>query len=269
MIVAIDIGGTKVRVGYSQVGDRLEDWLDFATPVNQRIVVKTLIDSVHRLIGTSPVDSIGIACPGSINKQRGTVIAPRSIPWHNLRLTKPLEDFFDCPVLIEHDATAGGLAEAREGAGKKHRVVLYVTLSTGVGTSIIVDQNPLPTLYNSEGGWQITEMSTGEHYTEVASGKAIELRYGKKASEITDSPTWQLIASDMSAGLYNLITTVQPDIVVLGGGVAVHFKRFIKPLQAELKKLNPIYPLPSIKQARFVETAPAVGVMMLAAQNLE
>lgn len=268
MIIAIDIGGTKVRVGYSHVGDRLEDSLEFATPANQRVVVKMLIDAVHRLIGTSTVDIIGIACPGSINKARGTVVSPRTIPWHNLRLTKPLKDFFGCEVVLEHDATAGGIAEARIGAGQKHSVVLYVTLSTGIGTSIIVNHLPLPTTHNSEGGWQLVEASTKEHFSELCSGQAIELRYGKKPSEITDSASWQLIAAELAVGLGNLITIIQPDIVVLGGGVSVHFKRFIKPLLSELNKLSLVYPLPLIKQARYVETAPAIGVMLLAAEKL-
>jgi mannose-6-phosphate isomerase len=268
MIVAIDIGGSKIRVGYSHVGDHLEDTLDIATPVNQRVAVQKITDAIHRLIGATAVDSIGIACPGPINKQRGTIVAPRTIPWHNLRLVKPLERSFHCPVLIEHDATAAGIAEARIGAGQKYPVVLYITLSTGVGSSIIVNGAPLPGPYNSEAGRQIVDASTKELFHDTSSGVAIELRHNKKPYEITNATTWQIIASDFAIGIYNAITIVQPSVVVLGGGVAVHFKQFIKPLQAELNRLNPAYPLPPIKQARYAETAPAIGVMLLAAENL-
>jgi len=269
MIIAIDIGGTKIRIGYSHLGTHLEDSLQFPTPVSQRVVVKSLIDNIHRLVGTSPIDAIGIASPGSINKDRGTIVAPRNLPWHNLRITKPLKDFFNCPVLLEHDATAGGIAEARIGAGRGHSVVLYVTISTGIGNSIIINGSPIPTKYSQEGGWQIISQGDGEdRFGQLSSGRAIQLRFGKIAAEIHDSNTWQIIASDLAVGLYNMITIVQPDCVVLAGGVAVHYKHFIKPLKKQLESFNPIYPIPPIKQARYVETAPALGVMLLAVEEL-
>ncbi|MBA3679175.1 ROK family protein [Candidatus Saccharibacteria bacterium] len=269
MIIAIDIGGTKIRIAYSQVGDRIEDSLEFSTPTSQRIVVKQLIDSIHQLVGTSPIDAIGIASPGSINKRKGIIVAPRNVSWHNLKIVKPLQDFFKCPVVLEHDATAGGIAESRTGAGKTYKVVLYVTISTGIGTSILVAGEPLPTAHNSEGGWQIIDHTSQERFAELCSGKAIQRRYGSIAADIHSHTTWKLIASEMAVGLYNYITIIQPDVVVLGGGVSVHFKRFIKPLQKELAKFDPIYTIPPIKQARYVETAPAVGVMMLAAEQLK
>ncbi len=269
MIIAIDIGGTKVRVGYSHLGNHLDDSIEFATPVSQRVAIKSIIDNIHRLVGTSPIDAIGIASPGSINKARGTIVAPRNLAWHNLRIVKPLQKFFDCPVVLEHDATAGGIAEARMGAGQGHSVVLYVTISTGIGNSIIVNGSPLPTPHNQEGGWQIISQEQGEdRFGQLSSGRAIQLRYGKIAAEIHDSSTWQIITHDLAVGIYNMITIVQPDCVVLAGGVAVHYKRFIKPLKKQLISFDPIYPIPPILQARYVETAPALGVMLLAAEQL-
>lgn len=269
MIIAIDIGGTKVRVGYSHLGNHLDDSIEFATPVSQRVAIKSIIDNIHRLVGTSPIDAIGIASPGSINKARGTIVAPRNLAWHNLRIVKPLQKFFDCPVVLEHDATAGGIAEARMGAGQGHSVVLYVTISTGIGNSIIVNGSPLPTPHNQEGGWQIISQEQGEdRFGQLSSGRAIQLRYGKIAAEIHDSSTWQIITHDLAVGIYNMITIVQPDCVVLAGGVAVHYKRFIKPLKRQLISFDPIYPIPPILQARYVETAPALGVMLLAAEQL-
>ena len=63
-----------------------------------------------------------------------------------------------------------------------------------------------------------------------------------------------------------MICIVNPDCVVIGGGVAVHYKRFHKPLLKQIRGFKPLYPLPPIKRAVFVETAPLVGAMLLATE---
>ncbi len=270
MIIAIDIGGTKIRVGYSHLGDYLEHTQDFPTPVSQRSVSQKLIDVVHEMVGSTKVDAIGIASPASINKERGLIVRARNMSWHNFRIVMPLQKHFGCPTVLEHDATAGGVAEARLGAGKNFPLVLYITISTGIGSSIIYNGKPISSRYNSQGGDQIVsdEFSGPTTFHDTSSGKAIELRYGHAASNIKDPLIWKLIAKDMAIGINNMIAIVQPDCVVLGGGVSVHYKRFIKPLKKELENLAIAYPIPVIKQARYVETAPAVGAMLLAVEAL-
>ena len=270
MIIAVDIGGTKMRIGYSEIGDHLKDYIDIPTPINQRVVVSTISETIKKLVGSSTeIDAIGIAAPGPINKDRGTIISPRTIPWRNLRIVQGLKKIYNCPVVLEHDATAGGIAEARIGAGKDHSVVLYITLSTGIGNSIIVDGSPLPSKHNPEGGWQLIGTDPSEdRFSLQANGKAIEQRFGKKPSEIHDHHTWQIIAQDLALGIYNMITIIQPDCVILGGGVSVNYKRFIKPLKRRLAELSPVYPLPKITKARYTDTAPAIGAILLAIEKI-
>lgn len=268
MIVAVDIGGTKTRVGYSRIGDHIEDSLDFATPKNQRVVISSIIENIHKLVGISQIDAIGVSCPAPINKSRGTIGTPHNIPWKNLRIVSPLHNHFDCKVAFEHDATAGGIAEARLGAGKGFGVVLYITISTGIGNSIIVNGNPLTSPNNPQGGDMIVSYSPTQvkSFSISASGRAIEEYYQKSPSMIRDSKHWEAIASELSIGIYNMINIVAPNCVVLGGGVTVHYKRFYKPLLRQLKSFEPLYPLPPIKRAVFVETAPLVGAMLLASE---
>jgi glucokinase len=271
MIIAVDIGGTKIRVGYSRLGDYLEDTIEFDTPVSQRAVVPKLIETINLLVGSSKIDAIGVASPASINKTRGTIVRSRNLSWQNLRITLPLKKHFGCPVAFEHDATAAGIAEARSGAGKDYALVLYVTISTGIGSSIIFKGQPLSQKYNSQGGDQIVkdDYSNPVAYYATSSGRAIEHQYKHPASGITKPATWKLIARDMATGLYNMITIVQPDCVVLGGGVSVHYNRFIKPLKRSLGQFEPTYALPPIKRARYVETAPMIGMLLLAAEELQ
>ena len=268
MIVAVDIGGSKIRVGYSRIGDHIEDYIDFPTPKNQRVVIEAIIENIHKLIGISPVDAIGVCCPAPINKTRGTIGEPHNIPWRNLRITAPLQKHFGCKALLEHDATAAGIAEARIGAGKKYHTVLYVTVSTGIGNSIIINGNPIPGPNNAQGGDMIVSIGSKDiqSFSTAASGRAIESYYQKAPSMIKDPRHWKSIASELSVGIYNMISIVAPDCVVIGGGVAVHFKRFRKPLTKQMQNFDPIYPLPPIKKAAFVETAPLIGAMLLASE---
>jgi len=270
MIITVDIGGTKTRLGYSRIGTHLEDSLQFATPKNQRIVVATLKENIKLLIGSSEVDAIGISSPGPIDKKRGVILSPRNLSWKNLRIVKPMQDYFDCPVLLEHDATAGGIAEARLGAAMGRRVVLYVSISTGLGSSIIVDGLPLPTPYNQEGGRQIVGSNLLlDRFGLATAGKSIQQRYGKIAQDIHSPKIWKDIAHEFAVGIFNMITIIDPDCVVLSGGVSVHYRRFIKPLKKQLKELGPIYPLPKIVKARYPQTAPSLGVLILASESLK
>ena len=270
MIIAVDIGGTKTRISYSRIGNNLDDSLEFVTPKNQRVVIKTIQEKIKLLIGTSEVDAIGISSPGPIDKKRGMILSPRNLSWNNLKIVKPLKDHFDCPVILEHDATAGGIAEARAGSAKKYRVVLYISLSTGIGSSIILDGSPLPTAYNQEGGRQIIGSDPAlDRFGLAIGGKAIQQRFGKIAQDIHDPHIWQIIAQEFALGIFNMITIVNPDCVVLGGGVSVHYRRFIRPLKKQLLSLGPIYPLPDIVKARYAQTAPSLGVMFLAIEELK
>lgn len=275
MIIGIDIGGTKTTIGLSHNGEGIDDSITIATPQNQRKVGEMLRYEVRKLIGHDNVDAIAICAPAPIDKRRGMILAPHNIPWRNLRICAPLQKVFNCRVVIEHDATAGGIAEARFGAGRKYNLFCYVTISTGVGGVIMYNNSPLPTPHNAEFGAQIVE---GEHigmstlsgsFEHLASGRAIERDFGARASEIHNRHEWQLIARRMSYGLYNISQIVAPEAIILGGGVAVHYKRFARTLQKELQQYQPLYALPKILPAKHIETAPLLGSIYLAAQQLD
>lgn len=275
MIIGIDIGGTKTTIGLSHNGESIDDSITISTPQNQRKVGEMLRYEVRKLIGHDNVDAIAICAPAPIDKRRGMILAPHNIPWRNLRICAPLQKVFNCPVVIEHDATAGGIAEARFGAGRKYNLFCYVTISTGVGGVIMYNNSPLPTPHNAEFGAQIVE---GEHigmstlsgsFEHLASGRAIERDFGARASEIHNRHEWQLIARRMSYGLYNISQIVAPEAIILGGGVAVHYKRFARTLQKELQQYQPLYALPKILPAKHIETAPLLGSIYLAAQQLD
>lgn len=275
MIIGIDIGGTKTNIGLSYTGETIVDSHIIPTPRNQRKVISKLSSEIRKLVGEQQIDAIGITCPAPINKARGIITQPHHLPWHNLKLVTPLKKQFKCPVIIEHDATAGGIAEARFGAGKNYHYICYITISTGIGNALILDGKPLPGPNNAEGGAQIIDMHEAElnskngSYEDLASGSTIVRDFGARASEINSRSQWQLIARRFSYGIYNIIQIAAPECVILGGGVGSHYKKFSSALNKELNKFSPLYPIPPVIMAKNPETAPLMGIIYLAAQSLD
>lgn len=257
MLVAIDIGNTKTAVLQADSPEKPGHLSTFPTPHDKPKFLPALHNHLNKTVN-GEVGAVGIACRGPINKADGT--------WQGLPIVAEIKKRFNCPVVFEHDATAGGIAEATLGNAQNSKVVLYVTISTGIGSAVIVDGLPLPTPYNSEGGRQIihNQPFPGTLLEQLVSGQAIQHRFGKIAADIDDTQTWHLISLDLAIGIYNLITIIQPHVVVLAGGVSTHFDKFEKPLHESLAQLPNQYPLPPIKLAKFVETAPAIGALVLA-----
>jgi glucokinase len=148
LIVGIDIGGTKIAGGLvNQKGHLVGQTLTVPTRANEGI--KTSYSQVLRVIerllrragGKAELSGIGLCAPGPVNPRTGMVLNPPNLPgWNNLPLAKKIEDRFSLPTKVENDANAAGLAEAVFGAAVGYRHVFYVTVSTGIGTGIIINR---------------------------------------------------------------------------------------------------------------------------------
>lgn len=270
-VIAIDIGGTKVRIGRVDGHGRISQFIDFPTPPAEATMLQQAIDTVHELSGPAQPLAIGIAAPALVDRKKGTIGPCTHIPtWKKLPIVNKLSQEFACPVVLENDATLGGVCEALVGSGRKYRYVLYVTVSTGIGSALILDGQPLPGPYNPQGGQMIlvdhAKNPLYGSFEYLASGKAIVREHGKIAADIRSKTTWNQITRPLAQGLHNLIVATNPEVVVLGGGVSRHYKRFIAPLKKHLAELayTPKFPLPPIVQAKHVETAPLVGAGLIA-----
>jgi glucokinase len=99
--------------------------------------------------GKENVGGIGICAPGPLNPKTGVVLNPPNLPgWRNIELAKLLEKEFGLPAKLENDANAAGLAEVLFGAAVGYKDVFYVTVSTGIGTGIIINRK----IYHGKNG---------------------------------------------------------------------------------------------------------------------
>lgn len=273
MYVGIDIGGTKLLAAYSPDGRRMVRSQKVATPTNPKAALDAMIELVGQVSAGQPIASIGVSSPGPLDLNRGIILRPPNLPWHNFEIKRLLEKRLHANVVMHHDAACGGLAEALLGAGRDLRRVLYITISTGVGVSLITDGQVYQGSHTNIEAGHITVQIDGPvcscgaqgHFEALVSGRAIKKTYGKYAYEIQDAKTWDQIAQHMAAGIASLIAAYAPDVVVLAGGVNVHYKKFVKPL-AKYLAADYRFGLPPVKLAKYVETAPVLGALLLASQ---
>lgn len=263
MYLGIDVGGTKTIVASLDDNGVIQQNFRFPTPQIYPKFLKELSNNVDKL-ATKDFVAVGVGVPGKIDRINGIAIAGGRLPWKNVPIQKDIKELTRCPTVIDNDANLAGLSEAM--LLKEYRKVLYITISTGIGTGYIVDQKIDPSMADSEGGEMLLEHGSRlEPWEDFASGKAIVRRFGKRASEITDTNTWRTIAHDISLGLIDLIAVVQPDIIVLGGGVGAHYEKFKDFLLDYLKGYEtPLIKIPLIIQAARPELAVVYGSYDLA-----
>jgi predicted NBD/HSP70 family sugar kinase len=263
MYLGIDIGGTKTLVASLTNEGVVKESFKFPTPKKYTEFLKEISTTVANM-STNTFVSVGVAAPGRIDREAGIAEAFGNLPWEDVPVKNDIKRIVHAPVAIDNDANLAGLSEAM--LIKQYAKVLYVTISTGIGTGIITNQEIDPAFADSEGGRIMLEHKGKlQKWEDFASGKAIVKRFGKRASDITDQRTWKIISKDISIGLFDLITFAQPDAVVLGGGVCTHLEKFEGFLKSELEKFEtPLTPIPPLFRAQRPEEAVIYGCYDLA-----
>lgn len=264
MYLAIDIGGTKTLIASLTNEGVISDRIKFETPSDYSQFLVSLADNVAKL-STDNFLACGVAAPGKINRKKGVGIAMGNLPWENVPLKVDLQKFIKCPIVIDNDANLAGLSEAMLVKHEYDRV-LYITISTGIGTGIITDQQIDPAFQDSEGGQMLLEHNDKlEHWEDFAAGSAIVRRYGKRAQDIQDQATWKHIARDLSVGFMDLISVIQPQVIIIGGSVGNYLERYKKPLEEILARYEiPLVPIPPIIEAKRPDDAVVYGCYDLA-----
>jgi fructokinase len=181
---------------------------------------------------TEKVDRVGIATFGPVDRSTGTIGSTPKPGWSGFNwLTFAETVFKGANVAVDTDVNAAALAEARHGASRGLRVSVYLTVGTGIGGGIIVDDCPFQGVGHPEIGHMLVPRVSGDAFPGVcpyhtdcleglASGLAIGARVGVP-SELLDPghEIWRLEANYLGAAIHNVMTVVSPQRIVLGGGV--------------------------------------------------
>lgn len=266
MYLAIDVGGTKTLVATVNGHGVIKEEIRILTPKKYDEFLRQLADTVAKL-STSDFKACGIGIPGVIDHKRGYGLDFSHLPWHNEPVRADVERIAKCPVAMENDAKLAGLSEAM--LVKEYRRVLYVTISTGIGTGYIVDQKIDHELSTNEAGQILLEHHNKYmRWEDFASGSAIVKQFGKPMRDINDQRTLRIIARNIAIGMINLIAILTPDIIVIGGSIGTYYEKYHEYLATYLKQYdNALIVLPKIKAAERPEKAVIYGCYDLARQT--
>ncbi|WP_298689987.1 ROK family protein [uncultured Sphingomonas sp.] len=161
----------------------------------------------------------------------GYITATTKPGWRDADVARRLRGSMGLPIAIDTDVAGAALAEQRWGGAEGLTSFAYVTVGTGVGAGIVVGGRPIRGLGHPEAGhmhvarmdgdtWPGACTFHGDCVEGLASGFAIEARAGRPASQIdADDPVWETAAHAIAGLCHNLVMTVAPERILIGGGV--------------------------------------------------
>jgi predicted NBD/HSP70 family sugar kinase len=268
MLVAVDTGGTKTLVTSFDKDGKIGEVFRFPTPTEPAAYVAKLRAFLKEKYGHEKVEAIVAAMPGIVKD--GVALWCNNLHWTNFHARDALQGVLgNAPVIIENDANLAGLAEARS-LKETPPFVLYVTVSTGIGTGIITQGKINSELRYSEGGRMPVEYrGLVREWETFASGQAIYKTYGKYARDITSKRTWDQIADRISRGFLAMIPILQPDLIIIGGSIGTYFGNYAVQLRKLLgQHLAAHIPAPRIIAAQHPEEAVLHGCYYYAIDTL-
>ncbi|MAZ56206.1 hypothetical protein CL653_00235 [bacterium] len=273
--VLFDIGGTNTRVAISEDVKTFGKTVKFDTPNDFKEGI-TLIEKAVRELTKSEIRGVAGGIRGVLNEEKTEMLVDGGAvltDWEEKPLVNELKARFKAPVYLENDAAIVGLGEAMYGAGQGEEIVVYLTISSGVGGAKIESGEVDKASYGFEPGHQIldidhTILGEDEEPTleNLVSGMAIEERMGCKPYDISQQDAvWDQLAYYLAHGIRNTILYWSPDIVVLGGSMIVGDPRILlKDVETHTAELMAnLMPVPSIVDAKLGDSGGLYGAMAI------
>ena len=255
------MGGTKTLVAVFDESGNILQRKRFETPNSYRQFLADLEKNLTPLLSEYALNAVCAGLPGLIDFDRDKVVSFGNEPWHNKPMRTDIAQIVGkIPVYAQNDAKLAGLSEALL-VQNKYKKVLYLTVSTGIGDGIIIDGIIDPNFADSEAGQMVLEHEGKlQKWEDFASGHALKKATGQMAAELNDERAWYRYVKGLAQGIDALVATVQPDVVIIGGGVGAHFDKFGHFLVHELKKYeNNMIKMPPIIGAKRPEEAVIYG----------
>lgn len=266
LFIGVDLGGTKIASALVDADMRMIDRVRIATRPEEgpSAVIGRMLDTVQDLTlrngcGVGEVRALGIGCPGPLDPKTGIVLDAPNLMWKDVSLAAPMAEATGRPVYLENDANVAALAENRLGAGRGAKNMMYITVSTGIGSGLILGGKLYVGAAGSAGELgHVTMLADGPLcgcgnrgcLESLASGTAIARRARetavrpggegilKAACGDINAIDASLVASAAAAGdaaaaailrdafeylgiaVANVVNLLNLDMVVIGGGVA-------------------------------------------------
>jgi glucokinase len=277
VVVGVDIGGTKVAAGLVDGEGKIlaRNRTPMETTGAPSNGLAAVVTAIHGLSPDGrcpqPITAIGICAPGPLNPKTGVIINPPNLTiWHNYPLAEEMGRVYNVPIMVDNDANAAALAEAKWGAGRSYQNIFYASVGTGIGTGIVFNGH----IFHGKSG----AAAEGGHLgidsngpvcncgkrgciETLAAGPAIARRARQKLRHNPNSVLLEMAGGDLEkvssemvgrahvAGdpvakevmhetldllaywFGNIIDLLEPDVIVIGGGVSSLLAPFLEEIR--------------------------------------
>lgn len=274
-LIGVDLGGTRIRAALMDTNLNILRRVETLTQSQEGIepTLARIRAQILRVLpdDDSPIRGIGLSAPGPTNPERGVIINPPNLyGWQEVHLGDILHEAFGVPIFVGNDANVAALAEVARGAARGYRHAIYITVSTGIGSGIVIDgQLMLGTMgLAAEAGHMMIYFSD-DHVSSLeneAAGPDMADQARQRIAAGESSSMAAAVAGDLAAitgavvgkaaqdgdplalaivqrsarliglGMVNLLHLFNPQILVIGGGVSNLGDLLFVPIQEMIQK---------------------------------
>ncbi|WP_430603503.1 ROK family protein [Enterococcus sp. DIV0724b] len=235
-ILAFDFGGSAVKYGVWN-GQEMTDKGKFTTPKTWEEMKASLLAVFLGM--EQEFEGVAFSAPGVVDVEKQMINGISAIPYiHRFNIFKELEELFNLPVAIENDANCAGMAEIYEGAAKGKKEVAFVVVGTGIGGAIFHNGQIAKGAHLYGGEFGLMYLSEGETFSKLGTAVQMAWRYcerkGVEKETFTGEDVFRLAENGdelakeevnlfyeyLTQGLFSIQFSLDPEMIVLGGGVS-------------------------------------------------
>ncbi|WP_144300890.1 ROK family protein [Stackebrandtia nassauensis] len=257
-------------------------------------VIKSIVDTAVELAATPGyrARAVGLVVPGPVDNERGIAVYSSNLGWRDVPFRQLVEAELGLPTALGHDVRAGGLAEARLGAGRGSRQLLFVAIGTGIAGAHIIDGSGLSGAHGAacELGHVVVrpdgpKCGCGQYgcVESLASAVQFERRYAEASGTAREAMdiiaavdtdpiaqrVWRETIEVLADGFLLGIALLDPDTIVVGGGLAKSGDALLTPLRTALTARATFHTVPRLVAAELGREAGCVGAALLGLERLE
>ena len=257
-IIGIDIGGTTIKADlYDDFGTSLNQFKEIETIIDYDLGTNQILNQVCDLIGeyilNYSIDGVGISTAGVVNANTGEIIyAGYTIPGYiGVNFTSEIEKRFGLSTFVENDVNCAALGELWKGQAKDKKNVVMVTIGTGIGGSIIVNGQIVNGFNYTAGEVGYIPVGNSDWQSEASTTALIHL-YQKKSLKTNQTgrtfftdlssgdkiakETFEIFVENLTKGLLTISYLLNPEILILGGGILAKKDILLPEIQSSLAK---------------------------------
>lgn len=272
-VIGIDLGGTNVRVGKVRDNELIDNFSrSISGQAAEDVVLGEIKEAIDQVFDKNVV-GIGIGVPSLVDVDKGIVYSVANIPsWEKIHIKDILEKVYGVPVHVNNDANCFTLGESYFGKARNYRNVVGLSLGTGLGTGIIINNR----LYNGsncgagEFGHIPYKDSEFEYY---CSGQRFTREYGVSGKVFYERALkgdkealaiFEAFGRDVGNAVQAILYAVDPEIIVFGGSVSKTYPFFEKGMKETLKSFKYQHALERLVLARSeMKEIPILGAAAL------